>query len=167
MAAKTLNDFALSGVAAADDYLVGFDTATAGGERKWTVSTIANAVSGIMTAQLNNTYLTSASLTGLDSTIKAYVSWIESSTGVITIGRNYNISSITRINENIRRITFNNLIVGSYSGTIGFKLQTETPDGYLYSYAPQFQPINSQYANLSFYRYQDTLGATYYAVLIF
>lgn len=30
-----------------DDYVVGFDTAVPGGERKWTISTLANAVSSI------------------------------------------------------------------------------------------------------------------------
>ena len=38
-----------------DDYVVGFDTAVPGGERKFRVSTIANAVSGIITPALVET----------------------------------------------------------------------------------------------------------------
>ena len=56
MAAKTLNDFTLAGTAASDDFVVGFDTAVANGERKWTVATIANAVSGVMATELNNAF---------------------------------------------------------------------------------------------------------------
>ncbi len=45
------------------DYLVGYDSTqdgVAGGERKWTVATIANAVSGVMTPSLrNDAWLTS------------------------------------------------------------------------------------------------------------
>ena len=59
MAAKTLNDFLLAGTAASDDFVVGFDTAVAGGERKWTVATIANAVSGVMTPELNSAFFNS------------------------------------------------------------------------------------------------------------
>jgi len=59
MATKTLNDFTLAGAAASDDFIVGFDTAVAGGERKWTVATIANAVSGVMTPELNNSFFNS------------------------------------------------------------------------------------------------------------
>ena len=39
-----------------NDYVVGFDTAVPGGERKFTVSTIANAVSGIITPSFTNVF---------------------------------------------------------------------------------------------------------------
>ena len=45
--ASTLGDFTLSAVAAPDDFIVGYDEAALNGERRWTVSTIANAVSGV------------------------------------------------------------------------------------------------------------------------
>ena len=49
---STLANFTSAAVAAPDDFIVGYDTATLNGERRWTVSTIANAVSGIMDEQL-------------------------------------------------------------------------------------------------------------------
>ena len=45
--ASTLGDFTLSAVAAPDDFIVGYDEAALNGERRWTVSTISKAVSGI------------------------------------------------------------------------------------------------------------------------
>ena len=54
MATKTLNDFTLARTAASDDFVVGFDTAVANGERKWTVSTIAKAVSGLIKDEMAN-----------------------------------------------------------------------------------------------------------------
>jgi len=51
---STLENFTLSAVAAPDDFIVGYDTATLNGERRWTVSTIANAVSGVMSPALQN-----------------------------------------------------------------------------------------------------------------
>jgi hypothetical protein len=53
--ASTLGDFTLSAVAAPDDFIVGYDEAALNGERRWTVSTIANAVSGIITPALVET----------------------------------------------------------------------------------------------------------------
>ena len=44
---STLANFQLSAVAAPDDFIVGYDEAVLNGERRWTVSTIANAVSGV------------------------------------------------------------------------------------------------------------------------
>jgi hypothetical protein len=41
-----------------NDYVVGFDTAVPGGERKFRVSTLANAVSGIITPSLYQTWTT-------------------------------------------------------------------------------------------------------------
>ena len=58
MAAKTLQDFTLSAVAAPDDFVVGYDTAESGGERRWTVSTLANAVSGIIQQEILNKAMT-------------------------------------------------------------------------------------------------------------
>ena len=51
--ATTFADFTLSGIAASNDFIVGYDTATLNGERRWTVGTIANAVSGI----INNNFV--------------------------------------------------------------------------------------------------------------
>jgi len=53
---STLSDFTSAAVAAPDDFIVGYDTATLNGERRWTVSTIANSVSGVMSAELNNQF---------------------------------------------------------------------------------------------------------------
>jgi hypothetical protein len=52
---STLENFTLSAVAAPDDFIVGYDTATLNGERRWTVSTIANAVSGIIAPSFSQT----------------------------------------------------------------------------------------------------------------
>lgn len=41
-----------------NDYVVGFDTAVPGGERKWTVSTLANAVSGLIQQEILNKAMT-------------------------------------------------------------------------------------------------------------
>jgi hypothetical protein len=57
---STLENFTLSAIAASNDFIVGYDTAALNGERRWTVSTIANAVSGIMTPQLNTSYFSSS-----------------------------------------------------------------------------------------------------------
>jgi hypothetical protein len=54
--ASTLGDFTLSAVAAPDDFIVGYDEAALNGERRWTVSTIANAVSGIITPSFTNVF---------------------------------------------------------------------------------------------------------------
>jgi len=51
---STLSDFTSAAVAAPDDFIVGYDTATLNGERRWTLSTIANAVSGIMQPALQS-----------------------------------------------------------------------------------------------------------------
>ena len=45
---STLANFTSAAVAAPDDFIVGYDTATLGGERRWSVSTIANAVTGLV-----------------------------------------------------------------------------------------------------------------------
>lgn len=37
-----------------NDYVVGFDTAVPGGERKWAITTLAQAVSSVMQTELNN-----------------------------------------------------------------------------------------------------------------
>ncbi len=52
-----------------NDYLVGFDTAVPDGERKYLVSTIANAVSGIMSTQLGNIFLKESNFTGTNQSL--------------------------------------------------------------------------------------------------
>jgi hypothetical protein len=54
--ASTLGDFTLSAVAAPDDFIVGYDEAALNGERRWTVSTLANVVSGIIAPSFANTF---------------------------------------------------------------------------------------------------------------
>jgi len=51
---STLAQFTLGTTAASDDFIVGYDTAVLGGERRWSVSTMANAISGVMNTQLDN-----------------------------------------------------------------------------------------------------------------
>jgi hypothetical protein len=53
---STLANFTLSAAAAPDDFIVGYDEAVLNGERRWTVSTIANAVSGIITPSFTNVF---------------------------------------------------------------------------------------------------------------
>jgi hypothetical protein len=53
---STLENFTLSAIAAPNDFIVGYDTAVLYGERRWTVSTIANAVSGIITPSFTNVF---------------------------------------------------------------------------------------------------------------
>jgi hypothetical protein len=62
--ASTLADFTLSGVAAPNDFIVGYDEAVLDGERRWTLSTIAKAVSGIMSTQLGNVFVEESNFTG-------------------------------------------------------------------------------------------------------
>jgi hypothetical protein len=45
---STFEDFATGTSAQQNDWIVGYDTAVLGGERKWTVNTLAKAVSGAM-----------------------------------------------------------------------------------------------------------------------
>jgi hypothetical protein len=55
---STFQDFTLGDITniVSNDFIVGYDTATLGGERRWTLSTIANSVSGVMSAELNNQF---------------------------------------------------------------------------------------------------------------
>ena len=86
-----------------NDYVVGFDNTSPGGERKWTVSTLANAVSGIMDAQLNNDIIAnttnvtvlSASLSAARFSAKAWVNF-NGSTTTPTVRSSYNVVSVTR-----------------------------------------------------------------------
>jgi hypothetical protein len=91
-----------------NDYVVGFDNTSPGGERKWTVSTIANAVSGIMKTQLNNDISSSTSVTILSATLsaspiiaKAWVNFdgtnaFSPNPSTTAIRSSYNVSSITK-----------------------------------------------------------------------
>lgn len=107
-----------------NDYVVGFDNTNPGGERKWTVSTIANAVSGITNLnRLSNAsavngivkcnagnfsaavagtdYLTSATLESSPSSVKAWVNFngnISINSSAIVQG-SYNVSSVVRQNN--------------------------------------------------------------------
>lgn len=66
---STFQDFTLSAVASPDDFIVGYDTATLLGERRWTVSTIANTVSGIIQPSIIQNINTS----GLSGTEIVYI----------------------------------------------------------------------------------------------
>ena len=101
---STLANFLSSAVAAPDDFIVGYDTATLNGERRWTVSTLANAVSGIMNAQLDadianatNTTVLSTSLSAAPFSVKAWVNFNGTGTSTgsnLTIRSCYNITSV-------------------------------------------------------------------------
>jgi hypothetical protein len=54
--AKDFSQFSQKTSALATDYLVGYDLNESLGEKKFTISTIANAVSGIMATELNNRF---------------------------------------------------------------------------------------------------------------
>jgi hypothetical protein len=84
-----------------NDYVVGFSDTNPNGERKWTVSTIANAVSGVMKTQLNNDISSSTSVTILSATLSGSKmvakAWavLNGSNPPNTVINSYNISSIT------------------------------------------------------------------------
>jgi hypothetical protein len=94
-----------------NDYVVGFDNTSPGGERKWTVSTIANAVSGVMKTQLNKDISDSTSVTILSATLSGSKmvakAWavLNGSNPPNTIINSYNISGITVVG-NFYRISF-------------------------------------------------------------
>jgi len=93
---STLENFTLSAVAAPDDFIVGYDTATLNGERRWTVSTIANAVSGI------TNLLTPANFTGANQSLTAngwqklpgglIIQWINANTFNASFAGNFPIA---------------------------------------------------------------------------
>jgi hypothetical protein len=112
---STLENFTLSAVAAPDDFIVGYDTATLNGERRWTVSTIANAVSGIMDAQLTNDI--NSILATSSTSVKAWavIRWPDGGAGVTpTLMADYNVSTVVREGTSGKsvRINFTNQIVG-------------------------------------------------------
>lgn len=95
---STFSDFTLGTTPPpSDDFLVGYDLAELGGERRWTVSTIAKAVSSLMTSELNNKFA-SKNETGVATGIVAYFArstaptgWIECNGAAITtaLGASY------------------------------------------------------------------------------
>ena len=99
---STLANFTLSAAAAPDDFIVGYDEAVLNGERRWSVSTIANAVSGVMKTQLNNDISSSTSVTILSATLSASPmvakAWVNfnGSTTTPTVRSSYNVVSVTR-----------------------------------------------------------------------
>jgi hypothetical protein len=106
--ASTLADFTLSAVAAPDDFIVGYDEAALNGERRWTVSTISKAVSGIITPEIIN----NISITGLSGveivaftekkatpSISSNVLTLDLSTaGLFYVNLNSNITTLTLTN---------------------------------------------------------------------
>ncbi len=96
-----------------NDYVVGFDTAVPGGERKFTLSTIANAVSGIMGSELNNAYLpkSGGDMTGMLGVLSVTES---KATPIITANTlTLNLSSAVlfnvNLNSNITTFTLTNV----------------------------------------------------------
>ena len=73
---STLANFTLSAAAAPDDFIVGYDEAVLNGERRWSVSTIANAVSGIIAPSIQ-TYTSPTGLVAYFATTSAPQNWIE------------------------------------------------------------------------------------------
>lgn len=81
---STLANFTEATTAPANDFIVGYDTAVLGGERRWTVATIANAVSGIMNQQLNNVFGTIISDNAPSGALEGQL-WFDSSSGVTNV----------------------------------------------------------------------------------
>jgi hypothetical protein len=90
-----------------NDYVVGFDTAVPGGERKWTVSTLANAVSGEMDPQLNN--LLNNNFSSFNSEIQTISQNITNSFGIAKAFVNFNANAST--------LSVNYFTPGTYSWT--------------------------------------------------
>jgi hypothetical protein len=82
--ASTLEDFLESGTAEANDFLVGYDTAVLGGERRWTLSTIANAVSGIIAPAFANEFSESYGL--FRKSDPSIVSWTKTADFAVSTG---------------------------------------------------------------------------------
>jgi hypothetical protein len=53
-----------------DDFVVGFDTPTSLGERRWKISSLANSVSSLMTTQLQNIFTQKISQSDVVETLK-------------------------------------------------------------------------------------------------
>ena len=87
---STLAQFTLGTTAASDDFIVGYDTAVLGGERRWSVSTMANAISGVMNTQLNSLIDSKATLIVPTGVVSYFASttapqgWIECNGATIT-----------------------------------------------------------------------------------
>jgi len=92
---STLSDFTSAAVAAPDDFIVGYDTATLNGERRWTVSTIANAVSGVMNSELNNKYVTKTSVYIANSQFQkndpTIVAWTKTADFAVSTQTSFNV----------------------------------------------------------------------------
>jgi len=124
----TTGDTANTGSA---DYLVGYDSAQEGvpnGERKWALSTIANAVSGIMSTELSNKFANTATLSASPMVAKAWAIFDGrgTSTGSQTISASYNISSIARNGQGLFSVNFlknmptiNYVVIGNASQSTG------------------------------------------------
>jgi hypothetical protein len=83
-----------------NDYVVGFDNTSPGGERKWTVSTIANAVlsaNSVGATQIANGSVTAAKL-GTNEQKQICKAWVNfnGTTSPGTIRSSYNVSSVTK-----------------------------------------------------------------------
>jgi len=94
-----------------NDYVVGFDNTSPGGERKWTVSTIANAVlsaNSVGATQITNGSVTATKLgtTEQKQICKAWGVFYGAPPAAI-LG-NYNIAGIDRVAQGRYTITFQN-----------------------------------------------------------
>lgn len=115
---STLENFTLSAVAAPDDFIVGYDTATLGGERRWTVSTIANTVSGVMNSELNNKYVTKTSVYIANSQFQkndpTIVAWTKTADFAVSTQTSFNVL----VNNNLLTIP-SGTVVSMPSPTVG------------------------------------------------
>jgi hypothetical protein len=87
---STLAQFTLGTTAASDDFIVGYDTAVLGGERRWSVSTMANAISGVMNSQLvtlidsRSSFVVPTGVVSYFASTTAPFGWIECNGATIT-----------------------------------------------------------------------------------
>ena len=120
---STLANFTLSAAAAPDDFIVGYDEAVLNGERRWSVSTIANAVSGVMNTQLNNlidqkNVNQSVAYDNLNTDLKKRVvhAWVNFSGVSGAIRNSYNVSSVSVFGTGQYGINFtSNAASGNYA----------------------------------------------------
>jgi len=115
---STLSDFTSAAVAAPDDFIVGYDTATLNGERRWTVSTIANAVSGVMNSELNNKYVTKTSVYIANSQFQkndpTIVAWTKTADFAVSTQTSFNVL----VNNNLLTIP-SGTVVSMPASTVG------------------------------------------------
>ena len=147
-----------------NDYVVGFDTAVTGGERKYTLSTIANAVSGIMNAQLDadianatNVTVLSASLSAAPFNAKAWVIFngrINPTTGFNQIEKAYNVSSVADRGTANYRVNFNSNTMSDVNYTVASTIWDVFPPtsgadnyagGYMYLGSNAITPATTNY----------------------